>query len=102
MQGRRRINAKHIDLMLWVVVCSEENGCLFVIKASAPFNSDSENGNNNAQLHLELPVARRTKNSNLTQLKNMKNKNVIYKVPDNFFFIPSAMYHGVTTIKCPS
>lgn len=27
---------------------------------------------------------------------------VIYKLPDNFFFIPSAMYHGVTTIKCPS
>lgn len=46
MQGRRRINAKHIDLMLRVVVCSEENGCLFVIKASAPFNSDWVDGNN--------------------------------------------------------
>lgn len=57
MQGRRRINAKHIDLMLWVVVCSEENDCLFVIKASAPFNSDSDG--NNAQPHLELPVAPR-------------------------------------------
>lgn len=56
MQGRRRINAKHIDLMLRVVVCSEENGCLFVIKASAPFNLDSGNGNK-TQLHLRLPVA---------------------------------------------
>lgn len=36
MDTRTAMNAKHIDLMLRVVVCSEENGCLFVIKPSAP------------------------------------------------------------------
>lgn len=54
--GDRRINAKHIDLMLRVVVCSEENDCLFVIKAVAPFNSDKKDGND-AQLRLGSPVA---------------------------------------------